>query len=76
MVIHPHGSDALAHHAANAAAIAMPLGALVFGLSPYLTILLTIAGLAWYGVLFYDRFIGGKKEDLNASPDVDNTNVH
>lgn len=76
MIVQPHGSDALAHHAANAAAIAMPLGSLVLGLSPYLTVVLTIAGLAWYGVLFYDRFIGKQKEDLNASPDVDNTSPH
>lgn len=61
-VVQPHGSDALAHHAANAAALAMPLGSLVLGLSPYLTILLMVAGLAWYGVLFYDRFAAKKKK--------------
>lgn len=55
-----HGSDALAHHAANAAAIALPTLSITFRLPEALSVLLTVAGLAWYGVLFYDRFIGKK----------------
>jgi len=51
-----HGSDALAHHAANAAAIAIPVGAYFLGAEPYLVLIATVAGLLWYAVLFYDRF--------------------
>ena len=54
--VSPHGSDALAHHAANVAAIAIPLGAFFLTAEPYLVIAATIAGLLWYAVLFYDRF--------------------
>lgn len=52
-----HGSDTLAHHAANAAAIAIPVGAWLAGIEPYFAAFLTFIGLCWYGVLFYDRFL-------------------
>lgn len=55
----PH-SNVIAHHAANAAAIALPVGSVLFHLSAILSVVLTVAGLAWYGVLFYDRFFGPK----------------
>ena len=52
-----HGSDAVAHHAANAAAIAIPVGAYFLDAEPYLVFIATLAGLLWYAVLFYDRFL-------------------
>jgi len=51
-----HGSDTVAHHAANAAAVVIPAGAFFLGAEPYLVLVATIAGLLWYAVLFYDRF--------------------
>ena len=60
-MIQNHGSDALAHHAANVAAVAIPMGAIILGASPYISIVLMLIGFLWYGVLFYDRFL--KKKD-------------
>lgn len=60
MVIQSHGSDAIAHHAANAAAIAIPVGSILLRAPEILSIVLSIVGLAWYSVLFYDRFIKAK----------------
>lgn len=57
----PHGSDAIAHHAANAAAIVLPVGSVVLHLPEIVSVILGLVGLAWYGVLFYDRFIGSKR---------------
>ena len=51
-----HGSDAVAHHAANVAAVAFPVGAWIFNLPGFLQFILVVAGLGWYAVLFYDRF--------------------
>lgn len=51
-----HGSDTVAHHAANVAAVAFPIGAWLFHLPDILQTILVVAGLLWYAVLFYDRF--------------------
>lgn len=59
--VQAHGSDALAHHAANIAAIAIPVGAWLIGAEPYLAAVLTLVGFGWYAVLFHDRFL--KKKD-------------
>ncbi len=58
-----HANDALAHHAANVAAIAFPFSSIVLHLPEALSVLLMCAGLLWYGVLFYDRFV--KKADVS-----------
>lgn len=55
-MIGTHGSDTMAHHAANAAAVAIPVGAYLLDAEPYLVFTATVAGLLWYAVLFYDRF--------------------
>lgn len=55
-MIGTHGNDTVAHHAANAAALAIPVGAYLLNAEPYLVLAATIAGLLWYAVLFYDRF--------------------
>lgn len=59
-MIQSHGSDAIAHHAANAAAIAIPVGSILLRAPEILSIVLSLVGLAWYSVLFYDRFIKAK----------------
>lgn len=53
--------NAISHHAANAAAIVIPVAAWVTNVEPYLAVALTIAGLGWYGVLFFDRFVRGDR---------------
>ncbi len=51
-----HAGDNLAHHAANVAAIAFPLSSVLLHLPEILSIVLMCMGLAWYVVLFYDRY--------------------
>ncbi len=47
--------DAVIHHAANAAAVAIPAGAAVFHLPDILTIMTAIAGLLWYAILISEK---------------------
>jgi hypothetical protein len=63
-----HANDALAHHAANAAAVVFPLSSIILHLPETLSITLMCAGLAWYGVLFYDRF--KRKDTIEPPPEV------
>ena len=51
-----HAGDNLAHHAANVAAIAFPLSSVLLHLPETLSIALMVMGLAWYIILFYDRY--------------------
>lgn len=51
-----HGNDTVAHHAANVAAIAIPVSGYALGVEPFLVLAATVLGLFWYAVLFYDRF--------------------
>ena len=50
-----------AHQAGNATAVTSALAAYMGLITPILSGILLIAGLIWYGVLFYDRFIIKKK---------------
>lgn len=59
---HPENGAELVHHGLNIAAIAVPLGSMLAHLPYWMSILLMVAGIAWYGVLFYDRFIGGDRK--------------
>lgn len=44
-------------HGINATVVAVPAASIWLHLPEELSILLTLVGLIWYGVLFYDRFI-------------------
>lgn len=55
--------DPVIHHAANIVAVVAPVTSVVLNLPEVLTVVLTIMGIAWYGVLFYDRFFKRKKDD-------------
>ena len=49
------GSDQIAHHAANAAAIAFPIASIMLQLPTALSIVLMILGIGWYIVLFTEK---------------------
>jgi hypothetical protein len=53
--------DHIAHHIFNVAAIGAPIASFMAYGPHVLTAVLTLMGIAWYAVLFYDRFL--KKKD-------------
>lgn len=55
--------DPMAHHAANLAAVVAPVASAMLSLPEVLTVVLTCMGIAWYAVLFYDRFFKRKDEN-------------
>ena len=48
------GEDAAAHHAANTAAVAIPVASIFLHLPEVLTALVSIMGIIWYTILIYD----------------------
>lgn len=52
-----HMSNPIAQHAINGGAIVFPVASVWLHLPEVLSVILTLAGIGWYGVLFYDRFI-------------------
>lgn len=61
--------DPAIQHAGNGTALIVPVAAIWAHVNPVLSGLLIIAGLCWYGVLFYDRFVHGHKG--KEPPDTD-----
>lgn len=49
-----HAEDALAHHAANTAAVAIPVASVIFRLPEILTMIVSFLGIVWYGILIFD----------------------
>ena len=60
--MNPYISDTLSHHAANTAAIAIPIMAFLTNIPLFLTIVTGCMGIVWYGFLFLDRYNRMKKE--------------
>lgn len=52
-----------AHAAARVSADVTAAGAVLGTLAGFLPPLVALVGLAWYGVLFYDRFTRGRRDD-------------
>lgn len=48
------GEDAMAHHAANTAAIAIPVASVILHLPEVLTAIVSLLGIVWYGILIFD----------------------
>lgn len=46
--------DAMAHHAANTAAIAIPVASVILHLPEVLTACVSFMGIVWYGILIFD----------------------
>jgi len=46
--------DAMAHHAANTAAVAIPVFSVVLHLPEILTCAVSFMGILWYGILMFD----------------------
>jgi len=59
--------DPVVHHAANLAAVIAPVTSVMLSLPAVLTVVLTLMGICWYGVLFYDRFFKRKNNDGDGS---------
>lgn len=52
----PNGiDDALAHHAANAAAVVIPVASVTFHLPEVITVLVGILGIIWYAILIGEK---------------------
>lgn len=51
MTPYSHVDDVLAHHAANTAAVVIPVASAAFRLPEYITMAVGLAGLIWYGIL-------------------------
>ena len=49
--------DAMAHHAANTAAVVVPLTSALLHLPEILTCLVSFMGILWYGILMYDWIV-------------------
>lgn len=69
-MLSPHAESAVAHHAANTAAVVFPISSFVLHLPEALSVTLMIAGLGWYGILYYDRYQEWKKGKLGAVKDT------
>ena len=54
MLLDP-ANDQVAHHAANAAAVAVPVAAVAYHLPDYLVYSTAIAGLIWYIMLISEK---------------------
>lgn len=48
-------SDAAAHHAANAAAVAIPVGSVIFRLPEIVTLVVGVLGIIWYAILIAEK---------------------
>jgi hypothetical protein len=49
------GQEAVIHHAANTAAIAIPVGAVMFHLPEIVAIITGILGIVWYSILIVEK---------------------
>ena len=54
--------DVLAHHAANAAAVAFPVASVVLHLPEIVTVVVGILGIVWYGILIGEKIMGWVKQ--------------
>lgn len=46
--------DAMAHHAANTAAVVVPVASVLLHLPEVLTCMVSFMGIMWYGILMFD----------------------
>jgi len=53
-----HTQDVVVHHAANAAAVAIPVGSVVFHLPEWVAIVAGCLGIIWYMILIGEKISG------------------
>lgn len=53
-----NAQEAVIHHAANAAAIAIPTGAVVFNLPEWVAVVTGCLGIIWYSILILEKVSG------------------
>lgn len=58
------GEDAIAHHAANAAAVVFPVASVVLHLPEIVTVVVGILGIVWYAILIGEKIAGWRAQFL------------
>lgn len=57
-ISHSQTQEAVIHHAANAAAVAIPVGSVVFHLPEWVAVTAGILGIIWYLILIGEKITG------------------